>query len=97
MRSSSPLESRITANIMATARGMGWYVIKMHGSAFSLKGTPDVLALKDGRAVWMEVKRPGQHPTKVQQMRMLELEGAGCPCATVRSPADARTLLEEHK
>jgi hypothetical protein len=59
-----------------------------------MSGVPDVLAIKDGRACWLECKRPGEHPTKIQELRMKELREAGCPVAVVTSADEARTFLE---
>lgn len=89
-----PLERTIVAKVMATARGMGWWVMKTHGSAFGVAGLPDVLCIKAGRAVWLEAKRPGQEPTRIQAHRMRELAAAGCPTAVVTSASDARHFLE---
>jgi len=69
-------------------------VVKIHGGPFQLSGLPDVLAIKGGRAAWMEFKRPGCEPTKIQQHRMRELVDAGCQVAVVRSAADVRVFLE---
>lgn len=88
-----PLEKTIVAKVMETARRLGWWTMKNHGSHFSLRGLPDVLAIKGGKAVWMEVKRPGEEPTKIQEHRMRELMAAGCPCTTVRSAGDAMEFL----
>lgn len=78
---------------MDTARRLGWYPIKIHGSAYQLSGLPDVLALKGGVAVWLEVKRHGESTTRIQEHRMRELEEAGCIAAVVRSPAEAAAVL----
>lgn len=89
-----PLEKTIVAKVMAEAKRLGYWVMKNHGSAYSVKGLPDVLAIRDGRAVWMEVKRPGEEPTRIQEHRMRELRAAGCPVAVVHSAGEARGVLE---
>lgn len=89
-----PAEKTIVANVIAEARRLGWWSVKIHGNAYQLAGLPDVLVIKDGRAAWMEAKRPGEEPTRIQNHRMRELIGAGCPCAVVRSAGDAREFLE---
>jgi Holliday junction resolvase len=89
-----PLERTIVANVMAQGRALGWWVTKFHGNAFSMAGVPDVIAIKGGRAAWMECKRPGEEPTKIQLHRMRELSAAGCPVCVVFSVADARRFLE---
>lgn len=93
-RRDAPLEKTIVAKVIAVAKSRGWYAIKIHGGAYQLAGIPDVLAIKDGRAVWMEAKRPGEEPTKRQVHRMRELIQAGCPCAVVTSAGDATEFLE---
>lgn len=87
------LEKTILARVQATARSLGWYPIKIHGNAYQLAGIPDCLVLKQGRAAWMEVKRPGQKPSQIQVRRMSELERAGCPVAVVTSASEAKEFL----
>ena len=89
-----PLEKTIVNNVMAVARQLGWWTLKNHGSQFSVAGLPDVLCIKEGRAVWLEAKRPGEDPTRIQEHRMRELIGHGCPVAVVRSAGDAKEFLE---
>lgn len=89
----APLEKTIVANGMAVAKSMGFWCCKMHGSQFSLSGLPDVLCIKDGRAYWIEFKRPGEEPTKIQQHRIRELIAAGCPSTVCRSAGDVKEFL----
>jgi Holliday junction resolvase len=89
-----PLEKTIVSAITKEAAGLGWMVIKIHGGPFQNKGIPDLLCLRGGRAVWLEVKQPGKKPTPIQwaMMRRLEAEG-GTPCFVVTSKAEAREFL----
>lgn len=80
---------------MAAARSLGWYAVKIHGNAFQLAGLPDVLVLKGGKAAWIEVKAPGNGPSKVQIHRMKELASFGCPVTVAYSGDEARTFLKE--
>ena len=93
-RRDAPLEKVIVGRVMDEAARLGFLAMKMHGSAFSLRGLPDVLAIKDGKACWMECKRPGEEPTRVQMARMRELVKAGCSVAVVTSAGEARDFLE---
>lgn len=88
-----PLEKTIVANGMTVARSLGWWCVKMVGNSHMPTGIPDVLAIKGGHAVWMEFKRPGFEPTRIQIHRLKELEGAGCTTAVVRSAGEVRELL----
>lgn len=60
------LESTITKSIQKYAQDHGWWCLKIAGGAFQRPGIPDLLLVKDGRAVFLEVKRPGCHPTPLQ-------------------------------
>ena len=91
----TPLEKTIVAKVMAASRALGWWVMKTHGGSFgTVVGLPDILAIKNGRAVWMEVKRPGEDPTRVQLHRQRELSAYGCAVTTVFSAGDAKEFLE---
>lgn len=79
---------------MAVAKSLGFYVVKLHGSAYSLAGIPDVMCLRDGKAYFIEFKRPGEEPTKIQQHRLRELISHGCPSTVCRSAGDVREFLE---
>jgi Holliday junction resolvase len=94
MQRKPPLEKHIVARVMAQGRALGYWVTKYHGNAFTMSGVPDVLAIKDGRACWLECKRPGEQPTKIQELRMQELRAAGCAVAVVTSADEARAFLE---
>lgn len=93
-RRGAPLEKVIVGRVMDEARRLGYLVYKMHGGPYSVRGIPDVLAIKDGVACWMEAKRPGEEPTKIQVARMRELREAGCRTAVVTSAGEARDFLE---
>lgn len=79
---------------MAQGRALGFWAVKFHGNAFTMSGVPDVLLIRNGRAVWLECKRPGEEPTKIQNHRMRELASAGCPVTVVTSAAEAKAFLE---
>lgn len=80
---------------MAQARSLGWWAMKTHGGSYgTVVGLPDVMVIKGGRVAWLEVKRPGEEPTRVQLHRQRELASYGCHVTTVTSAADAREFLE---
>jgi len=53
-------EQQIQTKIINTLRKDGWYVNKLIST--SLKGVPQLICHKDGKTVYIEVKRPGQKP-----------------------------------
>lgn len=88
------LEKTIVASITKAASDLGWMVIKIHGGPFQNKGIPDLLCLRGGRAVWLEVKQPGKKATAIQEamMRRLRSDG-GTPCHVVTSRKEAAAAL----
>ena len=90
-----PLEKVIVARILDEGRRLGFFAVKIHGGPFMLRGLPDCLFLKGGRAAWIEAKRPGEQPTKVQVARMSELRAAGCVVGVATSAGEARAILSE--
>lgn len=53
----------------------GYIVIKL--VLTNQNGIPDLLLLKDGKAVFVEVKRPGSKPRPLQEYRIEQLRKAG--------------------
>jgi hypothetical protein len=89
-----PLESSIVASIVRTAKESGWWVMKIHGGPHQLAGVPDLLCLRHGRAVFLEVKQPGKKATPLQARRMNEIETqGGVPCHVVTSREEADACL----
>jgi hypothetical protein len=87
-----PSESSIVTAIVRLAKQRDWWVMKIHGGPYQLAGVPDLLCLKDGRAVFLEVKQPGKKATEIQTRRMAEIEtqgGAACHVVTSKEEADA--------
>jgi len=88
-------EKAITGAIMGDLSDMGFWVVKIHGGAYQMAGLPDVLAIKNGRAFWIEVKRPGEKPTPIQLKRMRDLQAAGCVVGVATSVQEAREVISE--
>jgi hypothetical protein len=51
----------------------------------NVNGIPDLLAIKDGRATFYEVKRPGGVVSELQKFRIKELNNYGCIALVVTS------------
>lgn len=75
---STKTEAQIQRAILVKLEKLGWYVIKLIQT--NKNGIPDLLCHKDGRTVYIEVKRPGHKPRALQLFRMRELDGAGVEC-----------------
>jgi Holliday junction resolvase len=68
-------EAEIQAQIIKEMRSRGWLVNKLIQT--TLNGSPDLIAHKDGRTVYIEVKRPGQKVRPLQDFRHRELAKYG--------------------
>jgi hypothetical protein len=90
-----PLESSITKSIVVLAKSLGWWTFKIAGGPMQTAGIPDLLCVRDGRAVFLEVKQPGKKPTPLQIQRMKEIRDTGGAVAEVVTSRDeARAYLE---
>jgi len=91
-------ERAIQAACIEYLRYRGYYVLRLNAGALPNAqgrpvrmlpaGTPDVLAIKDGRAVFVEMKRPGKRPTALQAMTMDTLTQHGARCLVATSVED---------
>lgn len=89
-----PRESTITAAIKKAAEADGWWVMKIHGGPHQLAGVPDLLCIRNGLAVFLEVKQPGKKATALQVRRMAEItRKGGAPCDVVTSTCEAAAAL----
>lgn len=68
-------ESAIQRGIIRRYERDGFIVVKI--GLCNLNGFPDLMLLKDGRASFVEVKRPGQRPRPLQEYRLRQLREAG--------------------
>lgn len=75
MRKNKLLESNIQARIIKRLETQGFYIIKL--VLTNKNGIPDLLCLKDGKAFFIEVKRPGEKPRPLQEFRINELRNLG--------------------
>ena len=71
----TPKESEIQRSIAAALRAEGWLVIKLIQTNYN--GIPDLICHRNGRTVYIEIKRPGIAPNALQVLRHDELRNAG--------------------
>jgi len=87
-------EAAITKQILAYLKAEGWYTWKVHGGPLQKSGMPDIMTVKDGRTMWLEVKRPGGRITRLQFYRMEELREAGHEGWFVKSLEECQDVIE---
>lgn len=69
------LESKVQRSLIKQYEADGWFVVKL--ILTTKAGIPDLLLLKNGKAMFVEVKRPVGHPTKLQLYRIQQLRDMG--------------------
>jgi len=61
----------------------------------NMVGYPDrLLVLPGGDVIWVELKSKGRKPTKIQQIRMAELNGMGHLVRVIDNKADIDELVK---
>ena len=76
MGNSKITEQQIQSKKIKDLEANGYYVIKLIRT--NKNGIPDLLAIpKDSDAIFIEVKKPGNKPSKLQEYRMKELNNHG--------------------
>jgi hypothetical protein len=86
------LESQIQSSLIKKLRSSGWLVNKLIN--VSLNGTPDLIAHKLGKTIYIEVKRPGQKPRPLQEYRMKELAEHGIKSITCHNVDECLAELQ---
>ena len=66
---------------------------KRHGGMYGVAGEPDIDACVKGRSVQIEVKRPGEKPTPLQERRLAEWQAAGAITMVATSRGDVERGL----
>ena len=71
-----PLESEIESAVVKYAKNSGWRVFKLN--LMGNRGWPDRLFIRNGPLfLFIEFKRPGIKPTKLQDFRLDQLRAMG--------------------
>lgn len=69
------LESKIQSKIVKKLTEDGWLVIKLIRT--SVAGVPDLMCLREGKTMFVEVKQPKGVLSEIQQYRIAELKREG--------------------
>lgn len=79
-------------------RLQGWltYPLIQQGIG-AVRGLPDRIAIKAGRTVYLEFKRPGGRLSSDQEIRRAEIEAAGATYLVVRQVEDLYVLGDERQ
>jgi Holliday junction resolvase len=84
------LESKIQSSIRTHLERQGWFVTKLLQT--STNGIPDLMALRQGKVVFIEVKQPGRKPSPLQEYRIGQLRKEGFEVIIATSKKDVEQL-----
>lgn len=86
------LEKQVERYLVKQVKSLGGLSLKLT----SLIGIPDRLVLlPEGRVVFVELKRPGEMPRKIQEMRMKQLRRLGFKTYVADSYEQVDKLMDE--
>lgn len=86
-------EKAIVDKIRDHLRKQGFWVLKIHGGPTQTAGIPDLLAVRDGRAFFFEVKTATGKTSRLQVHTIEQLRSFGAVAEIVCSVADVETVL----
>jgi Holliday junction resolvase len=79
-------ESTIQSKIAKRLRENGWLVVKLIQT--TMNGIPDLMAIRKGNVIFLEVKREGEYATELQKYVMDNINKAGCFTMVVNKVED---------
>jgi Holliday junction resolvase len=86
-------ESLIQGAIRAHLINEGWFVVKLINT--SKPGMPDLMAIKDGKVIFFEVKTDKGRVSKLQEHHIEGLNAMGVTAHVVRSVSQVKDILSQ--
>jgi Holliday junction resolvase len=87
-------EQNIQSSIIKWLESQGWLTVKT--VVMSKAGFPDIIAIKDGKSVWIEVKAQRGVVSKLQLLRIKQLNDKGAIAFVAYSLDDVKEKLNEY-
>lgn len=84
------LESKIQSKIINKLTANGWLVVKLIKT--NLNGIPDLLALKNNKAIFIEVKAEKGRLSEIQKYRINQLQSMGFDVHVLKSTENLETI-----
>ena len=84
-------EQKIQTTIVKWLESHGWLTVKT--IVMSKAGFPDIIAMKDGRNVWIEVKAKNGVVSKLQEIRIKQLIASGATAFVAYSLDDVKEKI----
>jgi len=79
-------ESQLQTKVRKRLEAFGWLVIKLIQT--NRNGIPDLMCIKGGRVIFMEIKTSDGVVSELQQHMLDKLNACGCHARVVRSIED---------
>jgi hypothetical protein len=86
------LESDLQSDIIDFAHVRGWFCEKIESR--SGRAIMDLVGIRRGRTVWVEVKRDGEEPRPQQAKRARDMKAQGAEVYCVDNMEDARRIFK---
>lgn len=87
-------EKNIENKVKKYLKERGAYFVKVHGGFYGTLGTPDILVCYKGRFIGIEMKAPGEEPTKIQKQRIRQIREAGGIAFKADCLEDVKLIVE---
>ena len=87
-------ESLILRAVRGHLERGGWYVVRIQQGLGCVKGIADLVAMKDGRTCWIEIKTPSGRQSDYQVAFERAIVAHGGQYRVVRSVDDVADLLD---
>ena len=88
-------ESSITRTIQKYLQKTGAWEYKTMGSPYTRTGVPDLLVCYKGVFIGLEIKVPGEDPTKIQQFEIAMIKKAGGISLSVSCLRTVQDIIEK--
>ncbi len=88
----NPTETQVRAEVREYLQWSGWFVFYLLQGLGSYPGLSDLVAAKDGRVVFIELKRPTGKQSEKQRAFQRKLEAAGGEYIIARGVDDVEHL-----
>ena len=88
-------ETEIRGNIKEYLQWTGWFVFYQLQGLGAYKGLSDLVAVKNGRVVFVEVKKPTGNQSEVQIQFQADLEASGGEYVLAKGVEDVEVLNKE--
>ena len=89
-------ETRLSEKVLDTLKSQGGWWFKVHGGPYQLAGVPDIIGCWNGYFVAIELKIPGEKPTRLQELIIQAIHNAGGRTGIATSVEEALIIRDRN-